>query len=93
MNRKYWWPQTESLAGLLYTLATKDGPGVYSDRAAALWRYIRTNLIDSRYGGWFRVGLDAGEEVRRLPKSDVWRDGSHEGTALIKCIRILGGDG
>ena len=31
LNRKYWWPQTESLAGLLY-LATKDGPGVYSDR-------------------------------------------------------------
>ena len=87
---KYWWPQAESLVGLV-RLARMDGPGFYSERALALWHYIRTYLIDRRYGGWYRLGLDGGEEAREQPKADVWRDGSHEGMALIKCIRSLTG--
>jgi mannose/cellobiose epimerase-like protein (N-acyl-D-glucosamine 2-epimerase family) len=54
-----------------------------------LWRYIQTHLVDARHGGWFRMGRDAGREVRKLPKADLWKDGSHEGMALMKCIRIL----
>lgn len=87
-DRKYWWPQAESLVDLVH-FANKEGKGIYSDRAAALWRYIQTDLIDDRYGGWFRMGRDAGKEVLKLPKSDIWRDGSHEGMALMKCLRIL----
>jgi cellobiose epimerase len=88
LETKYWWPQAESLVNLVH-FAAQEGTGVYSDRAVMLWRYIQTHLIDTRYGGWFRMGLDAGKEARRQPKADLWRDGSHEGMALIKCIRIL----
>ena len=89
---KYWWPQAEALVGLV-RLATTDGPGIYSDRALALWRYIRTYLIDDRHGGWYRCGRDAGRRTHKLPKADVWRDACHEGIALIKCIRSLDGGG
>ena len=92
LDRKYWWPQVEGLVALVH-FATKEGKSAYSDRAAALWRYIRTHLIDHRHGGWFPLGLDAGKWVRRLTKASVWRDGSHEGMGLIKCIRILEADG
>ena len=93
MDTKYWWPQAEGLVDLIY-FAMKDGRGVYADRAAALWRYIQTNLVDARYGGWFRMGRDApGRDVRKLPKADLWKDGSHEGTALMRCIRILDDNG
>ena len=89
---KYWWPQAESLVGLV-RLASMDGPGVYSERSLELWHYIRENLIDRRYGGWYRLGTDAGDNVREQPKSDVWRDACHEGLALIKCIQSLVGGG
>lgn len=89
LDTKYWWPQAEGLVDLVH-FAAREGTGVYSDRAATLWRYIRTHLIDGRYGGWFRMGLDAGKEARKQPKADLWRDGSHEGMALIRCLRILG---
>lgn len=86
-DTKYWWPQAEALVSLVYFAG--KGTGVYPDRALALWRYIQENFVDARYGGWFKVGRETGNKARKLPKADVWRDGSHEGMALMKCIRIL----
>lgn len=88
LDAKYWWPQAEALVALVH-FAAKEGAGVYSDRASALWRYIQTFLVDRRYGGWLQVGREAGRSVRKLPKADLWKDGSHEGMGLMKCIRIL----
>lgn len=92
LNEKYWWPQAEALIALIHFAAT-TGARIYSDRASALWRYIQTFLIDDRHGGWFRMGRDAGRGVRKLPKADLWKDGCHEGMALMKCIRILEASG
>jgi mannose/cellobiose epimerase-like protein (N-acyl-D-glucosamine 2-epimerase family) len=89
MDTKFWWPQAEGLVDLIY-FAAKEGSGAYVDRAARLWRYIQSQLVDTRHGGWFRMGRDSpGRNVTRLPKADLWKDGSHEGMALMKCIRIL----
>jgi mannobiose 2-epimerase len=87
LDRKYWWPQAEALVALLH-FAIQAG-GVYSDRATTLWTYIKTHLVDARHGGWHKLGVDAGKWVRKLPKADPWRDGSHEGMALMKCIQAL----
>jgi mannobiose 2-epimerase len=89
MDTKFWWPQAEGLVDLIY-FAAKEGGGAYVDRAERLWRYIQSQLVDTRHGGWFRMGRDSpGRKVTKLPKADLWKDGSHEGMALMKCIRIL----
>ena len=92
VDTKFWWPQAEGLVALTY-FATQDGGVPYADRAAALWRYIEANLVDRRYGGWFRMGSDTpGRDVGSMAKSDLWKDGSHEGMALMRCIRLLEGE-
>lgn len=93
MDTKIWWPQAEGLVCLVH-FAARDGDA-YARRAERLWQYIQTRLVDARHGGWYRMGLDAGRHVRKLPKFDLWKDGCHEGMALAKCLRTLNayGDG
>jgi mannobiose 2-epimerase len=87
-SRKEWWPQAEALVALVELAGLWPGAG-YARHADRLWRYMRKHLIDERHGGWYRTGMDAGRRYARLPKADMWRDASHEGMCLIRCIRLL----
>ncbi len=101
---KPWWIEGEILKALIAIGSNAADPGRYLDHAASLWRYIERNLLDHRHGGFYARGLDTVRRRRRwmgpalapanvTRKGDVWKDGSHEGRALLYCLAALGGPG
>ena len=94
VQRKLWWVQFEALHA--FAAASRWNPAHFA-RMQSLWQYIRTHLIDPRHGGVYVQGTD---RLRRLQqwraridprhpsriKGDPWKDGSHEGRALLAAI-------
>lgn len=97
---KLWWVQCESLRGLLALDLEDDGKGIYHEYFLDQWAYIKRWLIDEHRTGFFREGLDASSRRERWRiglssnhpaqiKGTPWKDGSHEGRALLYCIQEL----
>jgi mannobiose 2-epimerase len=61
----------------------------YIEYFVRLWNYVKTYMIDHRHGGWFASGLDTNPEARRWPKATMWKDASHEATALLESKKTL----
>jgi mannobiose 2-epimerase len=104
VRRKPWWIQMEALSALVAMLgADPEFPGL-RDRLADQWRYVTRHLFDERDGGTFTLALDDpadaahGADLGPLPaawvnKGNVWKDGSHEGHALMTLAAFLSGRG
>jgi len=86
---KRWWNQAEGMTALLAIFQMEPNQEQYIDYFVLLWKYIKTYLIDHRYGGWFASGLDTNPEARRWPKATMWKDASHEVTALLESKQTL----
>jgi mannobiose 2-epimerase len=97
---KVWWVQLEALRALLALAAAVEGP--YLRHFARQWRYVRHNLLDDEYGGFYPAGLDTLPRswralgprfapVALTRKGSPWQDGSHQGCALLYCIDALPG--
>jgi mannobiose 2-epimerase len=85
---KAWWPQAEGLRLLLAMARLHPAdPLDYRARFLRLWNYVRTYLIDARYGGWRQAGIDETPEGRKLPKAYAWKDCSHEMEAMLECLQ------
>lgn len=82
VREKTWWCQAEGLRALLRLARVYPEEG-YQDWANRLWQYIDKYVIDHRRGGWAAKGSDSPGYDRRAPKASVWKDPSHEGTALL----------
>jgi mannose/cellobiose epimerase-like protein (N-acyl-D-glucosamine 2-epimerase family) len=90
MNDKFWWPQAEGLELFLIVARNGDDSAMrYYRRFLELWNYIKNYVIDPKHGGWYRVGRDCRRNAVRLPKASCWKDASHEGNALMACLRML----
>lgn len=90
VSGKYWWTQAEGLELLLpLALTRSEDQARYANYFLRLWRYVERHVIDSRHGGWHWRALDTGRKARKLPKATEWKDASHEGVALMECIRLL----
>ena len=100
VRRKPWWVQSEALKGLLSVSQLEPENVNYRQHFEAQWNYIVRYLLDSRYGGTYSVGLDILPTwLRRLGasfapakftrKGNVWKDGSHDGRALLYIISSL----
>jgi cellobiose epimerase len=99
VRRKAWWVQFEALKALL-SLSRADDDAHYLRFFQAQWHYVRRFLLDPRHDGVYPVGRDTLPHVwRRLGprfapgdltrKGSVWKDGSHDGRALLSCIATL----
>jgi hypothetical protein len=100
LRRRSWWVQYEGLRALLLLGADETSPEApYFRHFCQLWAFIRRSMLDARYGGvyhrcpadlprWQRL-LSPARAAEACRKGDVWKDGSHEGEALIACIRLL----
>lgn len=92
---KLWWVQIEAMKALLalHTLAPHERD--YFDRFEAQWRYVKSNIIDSRFGGFRTMSLEdlprwrIWERRARAHKGNVWKDCSHEGRTLLYCMSVL----
>jgi mannobiose 2-epimerase len=93
-QRREWWIETECLRAL-WTLGPLAGDGnerrEIEDR---VWRYLRRRILDGQYGGLYKEGLN-GLPLRHrmlgmrfapafaIAKGTIWKDGWHEGKALL----------
>lgn len=90
---KQWWISAEALnsfliMGDLYPDDSHDYYGHFKQQ----WDYIDTYVIDQRYGGWYRNGIDTAPWEKERPKGDIWKGTYHNSRALMNCIRRLRSD-
>jgi len=88
METKSWWSQAEALNSFLLfdNLFPNEG---YDSLFVKQWLYIRRNLIDKTYGGWYTNGLDTDPESKNRLKGHIWKSTYHNYRALANCLEIL----
>jgi mannobiose 2-epimerase len=88
--QKVWWGQAEGMRGLIRLWRRfPDDERDYFARFRELWSYVQRHVVDARYGGWYREGMDSDPEAGTRPKASEWRDASHEVSSLLECIETL----
>ena len=67
-----WWPQAESVVAF-YNAWEISGDEKYLDAAITTWEWIKNNLVDNEYGGWYGgLGPDGQPNINR-PKISLWK--------------------
>lgn len=90
LDQKIWWPQAEAMSALLTLALTHEQErSKYLRSFEAVTQYIDNNIIDHVFGGWRSSGLDYDAKAFFKPKSQLWKDCSHEVLALVRCIKML----
>ncbi len=91
VRTKCWWAQAEGMR-LLTAVARlyPDDAAGYGERVAALWKYVKTYVIDAKHGGWLAAGLDTNPAARKQPKATRWKDCSHEAEGLLDSLLLSG---
>ncbi|HUP83123.1 MAG TPA: AGE family epimerase/isomerase [Candidatus Limnocylindria bacterium] len=96
VRNRPWWVQTEGAELLLQVALDEPSPGRYHALFERLMELIDTDYVDRRNGGWeitarsdwpARMRLSG----RGMPKSDMWKDASHEAEMYLAAIRLLRG--
>lgn len=89
-DTKNWWAQAEGLNTLLIMDELyPDDPQNYFEKFVKQWEYIKQNLIDTEYGGWFPGGLDKEPGNRTALKSQIWKGNYHNMRSLMNCLELL----
>ncbi len=98
VRRKSWWVQFESLKALMSLCCAVESNEVYQHYFSAQWHYLKHYFLDHERGGIYAMGLDTLAECwpklrlesapgEVINKGNIWKDGSHEGRALLYCIQ------
>ncbi|MDX1617582.1 MAG: AGE family epimerase/isomerase, partial [Balneolaceae bacterium] len=92
-SSKIWWAQAEALHSLLIMAQYfPDDPNHdYFDLFARQWRYITTNLLDPKHGGWYNAGIDEDPDARLAPKATIWKGNYHTIRSLLRSRELLRG--
>ncbi len=90
LNTKEWWCHIEALNSFLmmYRLFPNDKLNYYQ-KFCEEWNYIKTYLLDPKYGGWYWDGLDTSPVSKIAVKASIWKCNYHTSRGLINCIRML----
>ncbi|MDB5699635.1 MAG: N-acylglucosamine 2-epimerase superfamily [Alphaproteobacteria bacterium] len=86
---KTWWVQAEALASVAALHQATAEPR-YLALLRAQWDWIASRQIDPLHGGWFESVAADGRPVGSDAKGKMWKDGYHEGRALIRTAAGLG---
>ena len=98
---KTWWVQLEAMKALLAMSRLAPERVRYIQDFEAIWGYLQTCYIDTRYGGFYEFALrrrwrsfGASFAPKRLTrKGDIWKDARHDARTLLYCIETLRGEG
>jgi len=67
-----WWPQAESVTAF-FNAWQITGDQKYLEASVKTWDWIKTNLVDNKYGEWYG-GLDSdGKPNTKRPKANMWK--------------------
>jgi mannobiose 2-epimerase len=96
VRKRPWWVQTEGAKLLLQFVVDDSAPARYRATFDRLMEVLQREFIDRRRGGWeMSARADWPRRLRLpgrgLPKSDLWKDASHESDMYLTAIRMLRG--
>ncbi|WP_321372578.1 AGE family epimerase/isomerase [uncultured Draconibacterium sp.] len=80
-----WWPQAESVIAF-FNAWQISGDEKYLDAAITTWEWIKNNLVDNEYGGWYEgIGSDGKPNIRR-PKVSLWKCPYHNSRMAFEVL-------
>jgi mannobiose 2-epimerase len=87
--RKEWWVQLEGLNAVLL-MHEKYGSttGVYFKAFQQQWQFIKDRQVDHEFGGLYDT-VERDGTVHDYTKGRIWKEGYHEGRALLNVIARL----
>ena len=88
---KSWWSQAEALNTLLL-FHTHFPEESFDSLFLSQWKYIKQNLVDTEYGGWYANGLDTDPLAKTYLKGQIWKSSYHNYRALANSIEMLNED-
>lgn len=83
-GEKHWWPQAETLVGLINAWQLTGG-SQYIPEILASWNFIDKNMIDRESGDW-RAAVDRDGTLLLREKAGPWKGPYHHARALVECI-------
>ncbi len=85
-SAKTWWAQAEAWHALaLFNRLYPEETG-YPKAFENMWNYIRKNVIDHQYGGWYNEGVDINPATKTNRKAHAWKSCYHDGRALFQVL-------
>ncbi|WP_297094647.1 AGE family epimerase/isomerase [uncultured Draconibacterium sp.] len=80
-----WWPQAESVIAF-FNAWQISGDEKYLDAAITTWEWIKNNLVDTEYGGWYG-GLESDEQpIIGQPKVSLWKCPYHNSRMAFELL-------
>ena len=92
--QKHWWQQAEAMVGFLAAYRFTE-ESVFLQAANKVWDFIKTYIVDQKYGGWRETVQRDGRPVP-ADKIRSWKGPYHNSRAMLEVIaRVeeLMGDG
>ncbi|MRI01224.1 N-acylglucosamine 2-epimerase [Kriegella sp. EG-1] len=89
---KVWWTEAEGLNSLLLMAKLYPNDTIYNNLFQKQWQYIKKNMIDHKYHGWYAQGLDTDPQASKKVKAQIWKVNYHNIRSLINVIRMLKGE-
>lgn len=86
-STKTWWAQAEAWHALALFSKLYPQKRVYQQAFKNMWGYIKNEMIDYRYGGWYNKGLDMNPQSMTAQKASQWKCCYHDGRALFQVLR------
>ncbi|MEQ9263740.1 MAG: AGE family epimerase/isomerase [Balneolaceae bacterium] len=80
---KDWWPQAEAIIGFLNAYQIK-GDRKYLQAAWNSWEFIKSFIIDRKYGEWFEKVSRDGAPYDKLDKVRSWKAPYHNFRAVLE---------
>jgi mannobiose 2-epimerase len=85
-STKTWWAQAEAWHALALFSKLYPNETVYTTAFEHMWNYIREDVIDHQYGGWYNSGVDISPANKTFRKAHAWKSCYHDGRALFQVL-------
>lgn len=82
-KHKVWWAQGEALHSLALINQYFPQDKRYVTAFGKMWEYIKEQLVDPQYGGWYNNGLDSDPGNKDAFKGHQWKGCYHNGRTLM----------
>jgi mannobiose 2-epimerase len=84
---KTWWAQAEAWHALALFAGLYPEKSIYRNAFMNMWNYIKNEVIDHQYGGWYNNGLDTDPGNKTARKAHQWKGCYHNGRALMQVMQ------
>ncbi|MEO9894227.1 AGE family epimerase/isomerase [Aurantibacter sp.] len=89
---KVWWTEAEGLNSLLLMSKLYPNNPEYYNLFQKQWQYIKKNMIDHKYHGWYAEGMDTDSQADKKVKAQIWKVNYHNIRSLINVTQMLKGE-